>query len=44
MAQEAAPIGEFGLGAEEDELAGVVQFHQPGQKQSTEELAQHPDR
>jgi hypothetical protein len=44
MAQEAASLGKLGLGAKEDELAGVVQFHQPGQKQSAEELAQHPDR
>jgi len=40
MAQEAAPIGKFGLSAEEDELVGVMQLDQPSQKQSTEELAQ----
>jgi hypothetical protein len=44
MAQEASSLGKLGLGAEEDELARVVQFDQLGQKQSAEELAQHPDR
>jgi SOS-response transcriptional repressor LexA len=34
----------MGLSAEEHELAGFVQFHQPGQKQAAEELAQYPDR
>jgi hypothetical protein len=43
MAQEATSVGKFGLSAEEDELAGVMQLDQPSQKQSTEELAQHPD-
>ena len=44
MAQEGASLGKVGLGAEEDELAGVVQFDQPGQKQSAEKRAQHPNR
>ena len=44
MAKEVASLGEAGLGAEEDEFAGVAQLDQPGHKQPTEERAQHPDR
>jgi transposase-like protein len=37
-------VGEIGLGAEEDEPAGLVQRDQSSQKQTTEERAQHADR
>ena len=44
MAKEAASFGETSLGAEEDELSGVMQRYQPGQEQAAEERAQHPHR
>jgi hypothetical protein len=44
MAQEAARVGQIGLGAEEDELAGLVQRDQSGEEQAAEERAQHPHR
>ncbi len=39
----AAPVGKIGRSAAEDELASMAQLDQLGQKQSAEELAQHPD-
>jgi hypothetical protein len=44
MAQETARVGQIGLSAEEDELAGFVQRAQLGEKQAAEERAQHPHR
>ena len=44
VTQETAAVGETGLGAEEGQSSGPMEFDQPGEEQAAKERAQHPHR